>query len=81
MSGLTIEIAGLEVFAHHGVHDFERRDGQVFRFDVLADWKDGTTALSRGIHFGIPSLLDRGIQRLSARESNSLLFGHFRRSR
>jgi dihydroneopterin aldolase len=30
----VIDILGLEVFAHHGVHDFERRDGQTFRFDV-----------------------------------------------
>jgi dihydroneopterin aldolase len=29
-----IEIIGLEVFAHHGVHDFERRDGQPFLFDI-----------------------------------------------
>ncbi|HEY0387718.1 MAG TPA: dihydroneopterin aldolase [Gaiellales bacterium] len=34
MNGPVIEIAGLEVFAHHGVHDFERRDGQPFLFDV-----------------------------------------------
>jgi dihydroneopterin aldolase len=34
VSGPVIEIIGLEVFAYHGVHDFERRDGQVFRFDV-----------------------------------------------
>ncbi|HET6850042.1 MAG TPA: dihydroneopterin aldolase [Gaiellales bacterium] len=34
MSGPVIEIIGLEVFAHHGVHDFERREGQPFLFDV-----------------------------------------------
>lgn len=34
MTGPIIEITGLEVFAHHGVHDFERRDGQPFVFDV-----------------------------------------------
>jgi len=34
MSGVTIEITGLEVFAHHGVHDHERRDGQPFLVDV-----------------------------------------------
>jgi dihydroneopterin aldolase len=32
--GPVIEIVGLEVFAHHGVHDFERRDGQPFLFDI-----------------------------------------------
>jgi dihydroneopterin aldolase len=34
VSGPVIEIAGLEVFAHHGVHEHERRDGQPFLFDV-----------------------------------------------
>jgi len=27
-------IRGLEIFAHHGVFDFERRDGQVFVIDL-----------------------------------------------
>jgi dihydroneopterin aldolase len=30
----VIDIVGIEVFAHHGVHEFERRDGQPFLFDV-----------------------------------------------
>ena len=30
----VIEIVGLEVFAHHGVHTHERRDGQTFLFDI-----------------------------------------------
>ena len=34
MSAPVIEIRGLEVFAHHGVHEHERRDGQTFLFDV-----------------------------------------------
>jgi 7,8-dihydroneopterin aldolase/epimerase/oxygenase len=34
MTAPVIDILGLEVFAHHGVHEFERRDGQTFRFDV-----------------------------------------------
>jgi dihydroneopterin aldolase len=34
MSAPVIEILGLEVFAYHGVHDAERRNGQLFRFDV-----------------------------------------------
>ena len=34
MSGTVIEIVGLEVFAHHGVYEHERRDGQTFRFDI-----------------------------------------------
>jgi dihydroneopterin aldolase len=56
MSGLTIEIAGLEVFAHHGVHDFERRDGQVFRFDVLlscsSDAAGTTDDLADAVDYG-----------------------------
>jgi dihydroneopterin aldolase len=30
-----IAITGLECFAHHGVFDFERRDGQVFVIDLV----------------------------------------------
>lgn len=30
----TITITGIEVFAHHGVFDFERRDGQTFVIDL-----------------------------------------------
>ena len=34
MSDPVIEIRGLEVFAYHGVHEHERRDGQTFLVDV-----------------------------------------------
>lgn len=34
MSGPLIEIRGLRVFAHHGVLEAERRDGQTFVIDV-----------------------------------------------
>lgn len=30
-----LAILGLEVFAHHGVLEFERRDGQTFIFDLV----------------------------------------------
>jgi dihydroneopterin aldolase len=30
-----LSILGIECFAHHGVFDHERRDGQVFRFDLV----------------------------------------------
>jgi 7,8-dihydroneopterin aldolase/epimerase/oxygenase len=30
----TIELAGLEVFGYHGVHEDERRDGQRFLYDI-----------------------------------------------
>lgn len=38
MSGaqLAIEIRGLAVHAHHGVHEHEKRDGQPFLIDVRA---------------------------------------------
>lgn len=29
-----LTISGIECFGHHGVLDFERRDGQVFRIDL-----------------------------------------------
>ena len=34
MSPPVVEIVGLEVFAHHGVHAHERRNGQTFLFDI-----------------------------------------------
>jgi dihydroneopterin aldolase len=34
VSAPVVEIVGLEVFAHHGVHAHERRNGQTFLFDV-----------------------------------------------
>lgn len=30
-------IKGLEVFAYHGVHDFEKNQGQVFIIDIVLD--------------------------------------------
>lgn len=30
-----LSILGIECFAHHGVFDHERRDGQVFRIDLV----------------------------------------------
>jgi 7,8-dihydroneopterin aldolase/epimerase/oxygenase len=33
----TIEISGLRVFGHHGVFDFEKRDGQTFVIDVVLE--------------------------------------------
>ena len=41
---LTVELAGLELFGHHGVGEEERRAGQQFLFDVWLDVSD--TALS-----------------------------------
>jgi 7,8-dihydroneopterin aldolase/epimerase/oxygenase len=33
----SIELAGLEIFGYHGVHEEERRQGQPFTFDVWLD--------------------------------------------
>ncbi len=51
-----IEITGLRVFAHHGVFDFERQNGQDFYIDA-AVWVDGDKAvfsddLSNTVHYG-----------------------------
>lgn len=38
---IRIELHGLEVFGHHGVEEWERRDGQPFLFDVELEVGDG----------------------------------------
>ncbi|MBF4635254.1 dihydroneopterin aldolase [Agreia pratensis] len=52
----TLTLTGLEVFAHHGVFDFERADGQTFLLD-LAVWLDTAPAaegddLAQTLHYG-----------------------------
>jgi dihydroneopterin aldolase len=32
-----LAVRGIEIQAHHGVFDFERRDGQIFLIDLLLD--------------------------------------------
>lgn len=34
---MIVEVHGLELFGRHGVNDDERRDGQVFLFDVALE--------------------------------------------
>ena len=51
-----IELVGLRAFAHHGVFDHERQDGQTFVIDVqvrlpLGD-AAGTDDLGRTVHYG-----------------------------
>ena len=51
-----ISITGLRVFAHHGVFDFERQNGQDFFIDASV-WIDGDSAvfaddLSKTAHYG-----------------------------
>ena len=43
----TIELAGIELFGYHGVNPEERRDGQLFVFDVWLEVPDGTGASDR----------------------------------
>ena len=51
-----IQLTGLRVFAHHGVFDFEKQDGQEFVIDA-AVWVDATNAvagddLTKTVHYG-----------------------------
>ena len=55
-SPLTISIKGLRVFAHHGVFEFERVNGQDFFIDVSV-WIDGQAAaanddLAKTVNYG-----------------------------
>jgi 7,8-dihydroneopterin aldolase/epimerase/oxygenase len=43
----TIELAGIELHGYHGVNPEERRDGQLFLFDVWLEVPDGTGASDR----------------------------------
>ena len=45
MGGDRITLTGLRVHGRHGVHDFERRDGQVFVVDATV-WLDLDAAAS-----------------------------------
>jgi dihydroneopterin aldolase len=57
LDGLDIlSLTGLEVFAHHGVFDFERANGQLFLIDLTV-WLDTTSAasgddLGQTLHYG-----------------------------
>ncbi len=47
-SGLTdrLSVLGIEAVGHHGVFDFERRDGQVFKVDLSLGIDTRSAALS-----------------------------------
>lgn len=49
---MTDELAvlGVECFAHHGVLDFERRDGQVFLVDLVLGLDTSAAAASDDLH-------------------------------
>lgn len=51
---LKIKLTGLRVFAHHGVFDFERQNGQDFYIDATI-WVENlkfNDDLSRTVHYG-----------------------------
>jgi dihydroneopterin aldolase len=52
----SLTLTGLEIFAHHGVFDFERENGQTFIVDVTV-WLDSRAAaagdeLAATLHYG-----------------------------
>lgn len=51
-----ITLTGLEVFAHHGVFDFERESGQLFFLDVTAELDlrpaGASDVLAATVHYG-----------------------------
>ena len=56
MSPDRIELTGLRVRGHHGVYDFERRDGQDFVVDVTLELDTSAAAKSDDVadtvHYG-----------------------------
>jgi 7,8-dihydroneopterin aldolase/epimerase/oxygenase len=51
-----LAVRGIEVHAHHGVFDFERRDGQTFVIDLLL----GLDTRSAAATDDLPSTVDYG---------------------
>ncbi|SFC20116.1 dihydroneopterin aldolase [Nocardioides terrae] len=45
-----LAITGVECFAHHGVLDFERRDGQIFAIDLVLGLDTAPAAASDDLH-------------------------------
>ena len=69
-----ITITGLRVFAHHGVFDFERQNGQDFYIDASI-WLDGDKAsfsddLNHTVHYGD---LAKGLVELTKNDTVDLL--------
>lgn len=74
MSTDTIALTGLRVRGHHGVFDFERRDGQDFVVDVVLELDTrpaaASDALADTVHYGE---LAEGLAAVVAGEPVSLL--------
>lgn len=51
-----LAVRGIEIYAHHGVFDFERRDGQIFVIDLVLgiDTTEAAASddLTRTVHYG-----------------------------
>ena len=45
-----LAVTGIECFAHHGVFDFERREGQIFIVDLLLGLDTRAAAASDDLH-------------------------------
>lgn len=45
-----LAIRGVECFGHHGVFDFERREGQIFLIDLVLGLDTTTAAASDDLH-------------------------------
>jgi len=56
-----LSILGIECFAHHGVFDHERRDGQIFRIDLTLGVDTAAAAASDDLRDTVDygSLVDR----------------------
>ena len=89
MSAPVVEIVGLEVFAHHGVHAHERRNGQTFLFDIRLECSraaaEQTDDLEDAVDYGAVANrvveLARGgpydlLERLAAVIADDLLAGY-----
>ena len=50
MSVDELSVTGIECFGHHGVFDFERRDGQVFVIDLVLGVDTRPAAASDDLH-------------------------------
>jgi dihydroneopterin aldolase len=69
---IIVELRGLRVFGHHGVHEHEKRDGQNFLFDV--DLAVGERGVSDRLEDAVDySAVARAVQELSDARSYDLL--------
>ena len=69
-----IQLTGLRVRGHHGVFDFERRDGQDFVVDVALEVDVSVAAGSDGLADTVDyGVLDQGLARVVEGEPVNLL--------